>query len=102
MEGKSSLRCLGIIVNICSSRTITALAEQGYAPKIFAYIDRSGRPLVSVVFTLAFGGIAYVQMAPDGSNVFGWLLAMSALAALLTWGSICFVGFATRPDDEND
>lgn len=77
--------------NLRSSRTLTALAQQGYAPKIFAYIDRSGRPLVSVCTVLAFGAIAYVQMAPDGSTVFGWLLAMSSLAALLTWGSICVV-----------
>jgi yeast amino acid transporter len=77
------------LTSIPSSRTLTALAEQGYAPKIFAYIDRSGRPLPSVLVNLAFGGLAYVQMAPDGSVIFGWLLAMSALAALLTWGSIC-------------
>lgn len=31
------------------SRTLTALAEQGYAPKFFAYIDKSGRPLWSTI-----------------------------------------------------
>ena len=31
-----------------SSRTLAALAEQNQAPKILAYIDRKGRPIVSI------------------------------------------------------
>jgi len=85
-----SVVSLGVSCVYGGSRTLTALAEQGYAPKIFTYIDRSGRPLPSVLVNLAFGAIAYVQLAEDGSTVFGWLLAMSSLAALLTWGSICY------------
>ena len=73
------------------SRTLTALAEQGYAPKIFAYVDRSGRPLMSVILNLVFGALAYVVLASSGSIVFSWLLALSGLAALFTWGSICVV-----------
>ena len=70
------------------SRTLTALAEQGYAPKIFGYIDRAGRPLVSTATILAFGPLAYVSLASSGAEVFSWLLALSGLAALFTWGSI--------------
>jgi yeast amino acid transporter len=70
------------------SRTLTALAEQGYAPEIFGYIDRAGRPLVSTITIIAFGPIAYVQLASSGAPVFAWLLALSGLAALFTWGSI--------------
>lgn len=71
------------------SRTLTALAEQGYAPKFFAYIDKSGRPLFSTIFVLAFSPIAYVSLSASGEVVFAWLLALSGLAALFTWGSIC-------------
>jgi amino acid transporter len=71
------------------SRTLTALADQGYAPKIFTYIDRSGRPLWSVIFVLAWGGLAYMNFAATGAVVFDWLVALSGLAALFTWGSIC-------------
>lgn len=78
------------------SRTLTALAQQGYAPKIFSYIDRSGRPLPSVLFVILFGPIAYVSLASDGSTVFDWLLAISGLAALFTWGSICFAHIRFR------
>ncbi|KAI0171717.1 amino-acid permease inda1 [Hypoxylon sp. FL1284] len=71
------------------SRTLTALAQQGYAPKIFSYVDRGGRPLFSVGALLAFGPLAYISLAAAGSTVFDWLLALSGLAALFTWGSIC-------------
>lgn len=71
------------------SRTLTALAQQGYAPKLFTYIDRSGRPLPSVVAILVFGLLAYISLNSDGPTVFDWLQALSGLAALFTWGSIC-------------
>ncbi|KAI1104794.1 amino-acid permease inda1 [Jackrogersella minutella] len=71
------------------SRTLTALAQQGYAPKIFSYVDRGGRPTFSVAALLAFGLLAYINLAAAGADVFDWLLALSGLAALFTWGSIC-------------
>ena len=78
------------------SRTLTALAEQGYAPKFFSYIDRAGRPLYSCIFILAFSPLAYLQLASDGATVFYWLLGLSGLAALFTWGSICFAHIRFR------
>ena len=78
------------------SRTLTALAEQGYAPKFFAYIDRSGRPLWSTIFVLAFGLLAYINLSASGPTVFDWLLALSGLAALFTWGSICLAHIRFR------
>ncbi|TDZ30771.1 Amino-acid permease inda1 [Colletotrichum spinosum] len=84
-----SVISIGLSCVYGGSRTLTALAQQGYAPKIFTYIDRSGRPLPSVVLNLAFGGLAYVRLASSGGVVFDWLLSLSGLAALFTWGSIC-------------
>jgi amino acid transporter len=78
------------------SRTLTALGEQGYAPKFFTFVDRSGRPLFSVLFVLVFGFISYVSLSADGSLVFDWLLALSGLAALFTWGSICLAHIRFR------
>lgn len=100
LRGYDSFMNVVILVSVVSigvscvyggSRTLTALAEQGYAPKIFTYIDRSGRPLMSVLSQLAFGALAYVVLASSGQIVFNWLLALSGLAALFTWGSICVV-----------
>ncbi|EKG16535.1 Amino acid/polyamine transporter I [Macrophomina phaseolina MS6] len=71
------------------SRTLTALAEQGYAPKFFAYVDKAGRPLWSTIAVLVCGLLAYINLDRSGQIVFDWLVALSGLAALFTWGSIC-------------
>lgn len=78
------------------SRTLTALAEQGYAPRIFAYVDRAGRPLVSTITIIACGALAYVNIDAAGVDVFNWLLALSGLAALFTWGSVCYAHIRFR------
>ena len=81
-----------------SSRTLAALAEQNQAPKIFAYIDRQGRPLVSIAFALGIGFLAYLAGADDDlrDEVFNWLLALSALSAVFTWLSICLAHIRFR------
>jgi amino acid transporter len=105
LKGFDSFMNVVILVSVVSiglscvyggSRTLTALAQQGYAPKIFAYIDRSGRPLYSVGLSLAFGALAYVVLASTGGTVFDWLLALAGLATLFTWGSICLAHIRFR------
>lgn len=84
-----SVLSIGVSAVYGGSRTLTALSQQGYAPKIFSYIDRSGRPLFSVGILIAFGLLGFVNMNAQGEVVFNWLLSLSSLAALFTWGSIC-------------
>ncbi|KAF2741318.1 AAT family amino acid transporter [Polyplosphaeria fusca] len=74
-----------------SSRTLAALADQGQAPKILGYIDRSGRPLVAILFSSAFGLLSYIVAAGDDKRqkAFTWMLAISGLAAIFNWTSIC-------------
>ncbi|CCC13678.1 unnamed protein product [Sordaria macrospora k-hell] len=84
-----SVLSLGVSCVYGGSRTLTALAQQGYAPKVFTYVDRSNRPLFSVLAIIAFGPLAYVNLAAAGPTIFDWLLSLSGLAALFTWGSIC-------------
>jgi amino acid transporter len=91
-----SVMSIGLSAVYGGSRTLTALSQQGYAPKIFSYIDRSGRPLVSVIFIIAFSPIAYVNLAEEGGTIFDWLLALSGLAAFFTWGSICLAHIRFR------
>jgi amino acid transporter len=91
-----SVVSIGVSAVYGGSRTLTALAQQGYAPKVFSYIDRSGRPLYSVLFIMAFGPLAYVTLDSDGPTVINWFLALSGLAALFTWGSICLAHIRFR------
>ena len=71
------------------SRTLCALAEQNFLPKWFGYIDRKGRPLYSIIFTAAFGLIAFVAQSKKEGDVFNWMLAFAGLSALFTWAAIC-------------
>lgn len=79
-----------------SSRTLAALAEQGQAPRILAYIDRQGRPLVSISVSGAAGLLAYLYVSPANGQAFTWLLALSGLSSVLTWASICFAHIRFR------
>ncbi|PTU24119.1 hypothetical protein P175DRAFT_020638 [Aspergillus ochraceoroseus IBT 24754] len=105
LKGYDSFMNVVILISVLSigvsgvyggSRTLTALAEQGYAPKIFAYVDRSGRPLFSVAALIAFGLLGYINLDAQGPTVFTWLQALSGLAALFTWGSICLAHIRFR------
>ncbi|KAF8147988.1 APC amino acid permease [Crassisporium funariophilum] len=84
-----SVLSIGLSCVYAGSRTLTALAETGYAPKIFAYVDKSSRPLWSVVAILAFGPIAYTNVVAEGGTVFTWLLALSGLSTLFSWLAVC-------------
>ncbi|MCJ1306417.1 glyceraldehyde-3-phosphate dehydrogenase 1 [Agyrium rufum] len=72
-----------------SSRTLAALAEQGQAPRFFAYIDRRGRPLYAVLFASVFGLFSFISASSAQESAFDWLLAISGLSSIFTWASIC-------------
>ncbi|KAH8906717.1 amino-acid permease inda1 [Coniochaeta sp. PMI_546] len=91
-----SVLSIGVSAVYGGSRTLTALAQQGYAPKLFTYVDRSGRPLPSVAIIILFGFLAYINLDSKGPIIFDWLLALSGLAALFTWGSICLAHIRFR------
>jgi amino acid transporter len=71
-----------------STRILCSLAEQGQAPRILAYIDRKGRPMVAVAIALTVGLLSYLAVLDDYSTVFNWLLAISGLSGIFAWFSI--------------
>lgn len=73
-----------------ASRTLNALAMVGQAPRIFRYIDRQGRPLPAVALSLAMGALGFLIYASNATTVFNWLLALSGLSSIFTWGSVCW------------
>lgn len=91
-----SVVSIGVSGVFGGSRTLTALAQQGYAPKWFTYIDKSGRPLPSVLAICICGALGYINIDANGVTVFNWLIALSGLAALFTWGSICLAHIRFR------
>jgi amino acid permease len=57
-------------------------------PKLFAYVDRKGRPVVVTILQIIFGCLAFINLAPSGGTIFGWLLALSGLSSFFIFGSI--------------
>ncbi|KAF2429106.1 hypothetical protein EJ08DRAFT_591354 [Tothia fuscella] len=79
------------VANSCtfgSTRTMQALAANGMGPKLFTYIDKKGRPVSVIVLQLLFGCLAFVNLAPDGGEIFTWLLSLSGLSILFIYASI--------------
>lgn len=71
-----------------SSRTLTSLAEQGLAPKICAYVDRAGRPLVAIGISNVFALLAFIAASGQEGAIFDWLMSISALSSIALWISI--------------
>ncbi|CCH58312.1 hypothetical protein TBLA_0A05190 [Henningerozyma blattae CBS 6284] len=72
-----------------SSRLLLGLAQVGYAPKWFDYVDRNGRPLRSMLCAAIIAVIAFCATSPKETDVFTWLLAISGLSQIFTWFAIC-------------
>ncbi|KAG5420308.1 hypothetical protein I9W82_002189 [Candida metapsilosis] len=70
------------------SRTVLALAEQGLAPKIYTYVDRKGRPLAGIATSAFVGLLSFISAYKKQADVFDWLVSLSGLSTLFTWGSI--------------
>lgn len=87
---------VGNSATFATSRTLTALANYGQAPRFLSYVDREGRPLVSLLICLAFGCLAYIDLSSSSSTVFNWLLALGGLSVIFTWASVCFAHIRFR------
>lgn len=87
------------VANSCtfaSTRTIQALCKNGMGPSWGAAVDKKGRPYMALLFSLAFGFLAYINEAPSGGQIFTWLLSLSGLSNFFTWGSICLAHIRFR------
>lgn len=79
-----------------SSRTLAALADQRQAPKILAYVDRRGRPLIAILVAGLVGLLGYLADLEQQADILDWLLAVSGLSSIFTWGSICLAHIRFR------
>jgi amino acid transporter len=79
-----------------SSRTLAALADQNQAPKILGYIDRKGRPIVAIGVGSVVGLLSFFAGSDFKGDAFNWMLALSGLSSIFTWGSICLAHIRFR------
>lgn len=71
-----------------SSRTLLALADDGFAPRFFGKVNRWGIPLWSILATIFVGCICFITSLFGAGVVFNWLVNLCSLAGLITWLSI--------------
>jgi lysine-specific permease len=71
-----------------SSRTLLSLANDGYAPRCFKFVNGWGIPLWSVLATCVVGCLAFLTSLFGSGVVFTWLTCLTSLAGLITWVSI--------------
>ncbi|KAL4797240.1 amino acid permease-domain-containing protein [Aspergillus venezuelensis] len=79
-----------------SSRTLAALAEQQQAPRFLGYIDRKGRPLWAIGIASALGLLGFLAATEQQEVAFEWMMAISGLSSIFTWGSICLAHIRFR------
>ncbi|KAF7593375.1 glyceraldehyde-3-phosphate dehydrogenase 1 [Aspergillus hancockii] len=79
-----------------SSRTLAALAEQKQAPQFLAYIDRKGRPIFAILVASALGLLGFLAASDKQATAFSWMMAISGLSSIFTWGSVCFAHIRFR------
>ncbi len=81
-----------------ASRTMAALAEQGQAPRILAYVDREGRPLLSIILAAVVGLLSFIVGGGQATanKALNWLYSLCGLSAIFTWGSICLANIRFR------
>ncbi|SCU79152.1 LAMI_0A07558g1_1 [Lachancea mirantina] len=70
------------------SRCAASMAQIGNLPKMFAYVDKKGRPLYAIIATLIFGLLSFIAASDKQNEVFTWLSALSGLSTLFCWFSI--------------
>ncbi|KAH7150748.1 amino acid permease/ SLC12A domain-containing protein [Fusarium sp. MPI-SDFR-AT-0072] len=72
----------------CASRSLYGLARDGQAPRIFARARENGNPIFAVAFTSMFIGLGYMNASKSSSTVFGYLVSLVTVFAVLNWVAI--------------
>ncbi|KAK4051873.1 hypothetical protein OIV83_002578 [Microbotryomycetes sp. JL201] len=87
-----------------ASRTLTGLAIDGQAPRIFAQVNRWGVPYASVSASALVGAFAYLSLGSGGAQqAFTWMLNLSTIAGLIAWAtlSLAFLRFRSACKVQN-
>lgn len=67
------------------SRVLYSMAANGQAPSVFKYTTRRGVPWAAVLFTWAFGCLAFLNVSNSGAQVFAWFSNISTISGFIAW-----------------
>lgn len=71
-----------------ASRTMHGLAVKGQAPRFLAKTDKRGMPYPAMWLAAVIACIAFLNVAEDSREVFGYFVNLVSIFGLLTWISI--------------
>ncbi|KAH7111650.1 amino acid permease/ SLC12A domain-containing protein [Dactylonectria estremocensis] len=80
----------------CSSRSLYSLAKDGQAPRLFAKARENGNPIYAVGVASAFIGLGYMNASKSSTQVFGYLVSLVTVFAVLNWVAILVTHIAFR------
>lgn len=72
----------------CASRSLYGLARDGQAPRLLAKARKNGNPIFAVGFTSLFICLGYMNASKSSATVFGYLVSLVTVFAVLNWVAI--------------
>ncbi|GKT97548.1 general amino acid permease [Colletotrichum tofieldiae] len=69
-----------------ATRVLHGMSLTGYAPKIFSWCTKSGVPLYSLLFSLSFSLLAFLQLGSSSAEVLVYLVYLITCCQLLNYG----------------
>lgn len=79
-----------------ATRILWHLGKTGDAPKVFAYINKFGVPIFSLLATASFGLLGFLCNHFGSGNLFIWLVNISSLAGFVAWIGIAISHYKFR------
>ncbi|PYI57573.1 amino acid permease [Paenibacillus flagellatus] len=92
----SSILSAGNSSMYAATRMLWGLANEGYAPKPLARLDKRGVPLLALLATTVVGCFAFLASRYGEGAVFTWLLNASGLSGFLIWLGIAISHYRFR------
>lgn len=77
------------------SRILVGLSKEGCSPALFQRASQGGVPYYAVLCTATVGLLGFLNLSSTGTEVFNWLLNITAVAGLIVWAgiSVCHIAF---------
>ncbi|RDW62245.1 AAT family amino acid transporter-3 [Coleophoma cylindrospora] len=80
-----------------SSRVQTAMAGMGMMPKVFGRVDKKGRPIWSLLCTMALSAMmTYINCSSTGGVVFTWFSSIASTVYFMAWMVISVTNWQMR------
>lgn len=71
-----------------TTRALLSLSQEGYAPKLFARVNRWGVPYCGVAFAGSISCLAYLNVSSSTADVFNWFSNISTISGFIGWIAI--------------